>query len=111
MSGELLRLFGTAVAETAAAGTAAAGAGALNAASGLLDAEVIRILREFGVYYLLGILFCMPVGPWIMKRFGTGEARRAALQTLAAIGTVIAFLWAVSFLIMGSHNPFIYYNF
>ena len=63
------------------------------------------------MYYLLGILFCMPVGQWIMKRFGTGDARRAALQTLAAMGTVIAFLWAVSFLIMGSHNPFIYYNF
>ena len=111
----MLGAYRAQTAQIQAAAAAAAGAGALSAAagtaSGLLDAEVIRILREFGVYYLLGILFCMPVGQWIMKRFGTGDARRAALQTLAAIGTVIAFLWAVSFLIMGSHNPFIYYNF
>ena len=107
----MLGAYRAQTAQIRAAAAAAAGAGALNAASGLLDAEVIRILREFGVYYLLGILFCMPVGQWIMKRFGTGEARRTALQTLAAIRTVIAFLWAVSFLIMGSHNPFIYYNF
>ena len=107
----MLGAYRAQTAQIRAAAAAAAGAGALNAASGLLDAEVIRILREFGVYYLLGILFCMPVGQWIMKRFGTGDARRAALQILAAMGTVIAFLWAVSFLIMGSHNPFIYYNF
>ena len=107
-----MAMLGRYSAQTAQIRAAAVAAGTMAApAAGILDAEVVRILREFGIYYLFGILFCMPVGQWIMKRFGTGEAQSAVLRTIAAAGTAVAFLWAISFLVMGVHNPFIYYNF
>ena len=41
-----------------------------------------------------------------------GKTRAAAIWN-AAEGVLYAFvfLWAVSFLVLGAHNPFIYFNF
>ena len=34
-----------------------------------------------------------------------------ALNVLEPIGYSIVFIWSVSYLILGAHNPFIYFNF
>jgi len=66
--------------------------------NGLLGVTARRLLREHGVFFLAGLLFSVPVA----RRL----PRAAAFFLQAA-----AFLWAVSFVVLGSHNPFIYFNF
>lgn len=75
----------------------------------LVDMETIRMLREYGSFLLLGILFAAPVAPWISGKL-TGKLAfvgKYILPVLYAVG----FLWAVSYLILGAHNPFVYFKF
>lgn len=77
----------------------------------VLDADVIYCLREYGIYMLLGIVFATPAARMLSafadKNTKTGVVKLVALP----IGYGMVFLWAVSFLILGMHNPFIYFNF
>ena len=75
----------------------------------LIDLETVRMLREYGSFLLFGILFATPAAPWISGKL-TGKlpfVGRYVLPLLYAVG----FLWAVSYLILGAHNPFVYFNF
>ena len=74
------------------------------------DGMMQAYLREYGLYLILGILFSMPVMRILEKKISSTKA--AAVQN--AVEPIIyglVFLWAVSFLILGAHNPFIYFNF
>ncbi len=74
------------------------------------DAAMQSYLREYGIYVFLGILFSTPVMRILERRLGNSKA--AAIQNiLQPVLYGIVFLWAVSFLILGAHNPFIYFNF
>ena len=67
-------------------------------------------LREYGVYILLGILFSAPVMRVLRKKAADWGA--ASVWAIAEpVGYGLVFLWAVSFLVLGAHNPFIYFNF
>ena len=69
-----------------------------------------RYLREYGVYLGLGILFATPVMKVLREKAESSPA--AGIWRIAepiVYGAI--FLWAVSFLILGMHNPFIYFNF
>ncbi len=71
----------------------------------------IRMFREYGIFLLAAILFSMPVAPkfgeWMDKREWGQKTSMIAVPVLY----LVMFLWAVSFLILGAHNPFIYFNF
>ena len=70
-----------------------------------------RNLREYGVFIILGILFCTPVMKYLEKWLEKTQRGRLAGAVAIPAGCLFIFLWAVSFLILGSHNPFIYFNF
>lgn len=75
------------------------------------DAQVLFFLREYGVFLLLGLVCATP----LLRRLGEWAERRPASAAVCAVARPLAyglmFLWAVSFLILGAHNPFIYFNF
>ena len=74
------------------------------------DAAMQSYLREYGIYVFLGILFSTPVMRILEHKIGNSKA--AAIQNiLQPVLYGIVFLWAISFLILGAHNPFIYFNF
>lgn len=74
------------------------------------DGMMQAYLREYGLYLILGILFSMPVMRILEKKISSTKA--AVVQNTAEpIIYGLVFLWAVSFLILGAHNPFIYFNF
>lgn len=74
------------------------------------DGMMHAYLREYGIYLILGILFSTPVMRILEKKIGSTKA--AVVQNAAEpIIYGLLFLWAVSFLILGAHNPFIYFNF
>ena len=73
--------------------------------------QVIRVLREYGIYYLFGILFATPVAKRIELKLSGSKGGVFLLNTILPVLYLLMFLWAVSFLVLGAHNPFIYFNF
>ena len=73
--------------------------------------EVIRLFRDYLVYLVLGILAATPVVPAFTKLSEKNKSLKTALDIVMPFCMIFAFLWAVSFLIIGAHNPFIYFNF
>lgn len=76
----------------------------------IIDGTMIRYMREYGFFLAAGLIFATPV----MKSI-KGRMERSKFSGMAAIlipvGYGAVFLWAVSFIILGVHNPFIYFNF
>ena len=73
---------------------------------------LVYYLREYGAYLVMGILFATPVMPYLAKKIdGTGAGLKNLRGILSPFAYGFVFLWAVSFLILGVHNPFIYFNF
>ena len=56
---------------------------------------------------LLALLFATPAWPWAEKKLPQGTAG----QILRTAVYTLVFVVSVSYLAMGSHNPFIYFNF
>ena len=76
-----------------------------------VDTEIMRMVREYGVFFLLGLFFCVPWGELLQKRLSTNTLAVGVKAILQPVIYGLLFLWAVSFEILGAHNPFIYYNF
>ncbi|MBO4337079.1 MAG: MBOAT family protein [Lachnospiraceae bacterium] len=62
-------------------------------------------MREYGIFLLAAVIFCCPIRGRIMRKAGekTGILYAAVLLFL--------FIWSVSYLLLGMHNPFLYFNF
>lgn len=68
-------------------------------------------LREYGIFILLALLLSMPVVPKIEQALSRFRATAYLKALVVPAATGVLFVWAVSFLLLGQHNPFIYYNF
>ncbi len=77
----------------------------------LLDSSVIYYFREYGFFMLVGVICVTPV----IRKIGDFADRNRRAAYIRDVATPICyglcFLWAVSYLILGAHNPFIYFNF
>ncbi len=76
-----------------------------------IDALVIKYLREYGIYIILGIIFATPIAQFVSNKTDKSENMGIIKACVIPVCYGIAFIWAVSFLILGAHNPFIYFNF
>ena len=71
----------------------------------------LSLLRESWVFLAAGVLFSMPVLPRLRRKLrAKGEERPLRAAGEAAVYLLLLIL-SVSFLAMGSHNPFIYFTF
>lgn len=69
-------------------------------------------LREYGVFFLIGIFFCIPFGKRFNKMIVEGQITHLkALNTAYPIIMTGIFLVCVMYLAKGAYNPFIYFNF
>lgn len=78
---------------------------------GLRSPIVIRNLQEYWFFYVIGILFSTPIVPWLSKLTDKREGLRKVKTVLVPVSYMVIFFWAVSYLLLGAHNPFIYFNF
>lgn len=80
--------------------------------SAIFDSRAMRMCVEYGGYLLLGGILSTPIvklcGAKLKQTFPRYEP---ALFWLCSAGDFFIFLWAVSFVLLGSYNPFIYFNF
>ncbi len=77
----------------------------------LWSAAVTGSFREYGVFLLLGVMFSTPITKVCGQRLCLGRAGTAWKKVLLPLGQIAVFAWAVSFVVLGAHNPFIYFNF
>ena len=89
-------------------------AGKLLGAGGaaLVDSQALLNLREHGWYLLAAAVFSVPVVPAVRRL--VAQKSRSLLrvgQVLLPVAYFGIFIFAVSYLVMGAHNPFIYFNF
>jgi hypothetical protein len=78
----------------------------------LFCVDTIGAFREFWFYLLFALLCSTPVFK-ILKDYliAKGGIVKAAVNIAALSFYVFILMWSVSFIIMDSYNPFIYFNF
>jgi len=74
----------------------------------MIDSTVVYYCREYGIFLIAGLLFSTPVMKCLTKKINEYEIGGSICAVVSPICYGIAFLWSVSFLILGAHNPFIY---
>ena len=74
----------------------------------LMDANFVIYLTNKLPYFLFGIIFAMPVYPLIQKCI---DKNKMVASILSPICMTALFLITISFLVKGTYNPFIYFNF
>lgn len=73
---------------------------------------VIRTFRQYRYFYLAGILCSTPVfRVWKEKTAKQSPTVLALVNAISVPAYLFLLIWSVSYIIMGSHNPFIYFNF
>ena len=69
-------------------------------------------LSENIVILIIGILASLPFSQWIKRCYNTeNETVQKVMKVLGMIALVILFFTSVSYLVKGTYNPFIYFNF
>lgn len=76
----------------------------------LLDSSITRYGREFGIYIFLGVLFATPIMKALREKVNNSKYGNI-IGIIEPVCYGVLFLWATSFIILGAHNPFIYFNF
>ena len=80
----------------------------------LSDDTLIFYFRDYLSVMIAGLLCATPFFAWLRgKCAGPNEqsGRAAAVEALSWIVQLALFLVSVGALLMGAHNPFIYFNF
>lgn len=75
-----------------------------------IDANIIYNIHQYGIFIALGILFSTPIMQLVREKIEKTKFSNVMAFT-EPIGYGIMLIWAVSYLILGAHNPFIYFNF
>lgn len=78
----------------------------------LADARTVILLQEYGIFILGAVIFSMPVVPWIRKSTAKiSPGLSYAVNSIFSLLLCVLFVCAVSFVIAGQNNPFLYGNF
>ncbi|MDO4188835.1 MAG: MBOAT family protein, partial [Lachnospiraceae bacterium] len=76
----------------------------------VIDETIIRYLRDYGFYIIIGIILSTPICKVFSSRMNY-TALDKVLKFVQPVLIGVLFLWSVSFILLGAHNPFIYFNF
>ena len=76
-------------------------------ASGLWEPLCELILKEYGIYFMAAAIFSTP----LPGKLAAGLPRNGLYNVGKALLYMLMLLFSVSSLLMGAHNPFIYFNF
>lgn len=71
------------------------------------------MLREYGIFILLGVVLCLPIAQKCNNMLLEGRMGRMGkcITVLYPVGMMLVFLLCMTYLVRGSYSPFIYFNF
>lgn len=80
--------------------------------NGIYSSYVWMLLKEYWIFWLVGVLLCVPVGGWLKKKLAHRKRlRRISGMVLYPLGMCMVLALCVIYLVKGGYNPFIYFNF
>ena len=77
------------------------------AGNSFLDDQAKLYFMENKYFYLIAIIFSMPVMEWLNNKFQNSRL----ISYSYSIFIFILFITAISYIVKGAYNPFIYFNF
>lgn len=77
----------------------------------LADVRVIFLLKDYAFFIIVAVVLCFPIVPWTRKKLIDRTAAYRAFEILEYTIILVAFIWAISFIVAGKNNPFAYANF
>ena len=76
--------------------------------TGLLDEKAVYYFAEYKMFLLIGMAAALPIAVWLRAQAGR---RGAWIENLRPVWCAAVFLVALSFIVKGGYNPFIYFDF
>ena len=76
-----------------------------------VNAGDIHYLREYGLYLVIALIFSTPIAGTIGDKLQSDDRTMKAVTIITPILYVLAFVWGLSFALLGFHNPFMYQQF
>lgn len=76
--------------------------------TGLLDEKAVYYFAEYKMFLLIGMAAALPIAVWLRAQSGR---RGAWIERLRPVWCAAVFLVALSFIVKGGYNPFIYFDF
>ena len=78
-----------------------------------LDENFIYFFTQYWFFIMIAIMFSTPIVKILSQKISDSKSSLVQIvnSILIPIGYAFVFLWAVSYLILGAQNPFIYFNF
>ena len=73
----------------------------------LIDNKAIFYFNEYKFFYLFALLFAIPIAPWLSSKIKNNKLS----NSFNLIAVILLFLVSVAYIVKGSYNPFIYFNF
>ena len=80
---------------------------------GFINDFTVMIVREYAVFFIIGFILCTPIAKRFNKLCVDGKMKLVSKCAVIVypIVLMILFLISISYLVIGSYNPFIYFNF
>ena len=80
----------------------------------LIASDSIFYLKEYLVLLILGLIFSTNIPKSIWEKLKSNKNKKIRINIIGVVETIVllfVFLWIVSYTVLGSYNPFIYFNF
>lgn len=75
--------------------------------NGFFDTGTVQYIRQYGIYYIAGIICCLPY----IKKLNSRFDKKIVWGGIYTVSTVGIFLFSILFIFSNAYNPFIYFNF
>ena len=83
---------------------------AMFGANGAFDAQTLFCLREYAVFLIAGLVFAVPTAVWV-RHWAEKSRAKTLWEILGAVGLALLYIIVICYLVKGTYNPFIYFNF
>lgn len=77
----------------------------------LADLRTRFLIKDYLGFLVAAVVLCFPVVPWIGRKLENKKAARWTYEITVLFVTAFLFVWAISFVVAGQNNPFVYANF
>lgn len=76
-------------------------------ANGFIDNAFLYQVKNFSVLIIIALIFCTPVTSWVKEKTDNCGAYRV----VSTVALMLGFIACISYMYMGSYNPFLYFMF
>ena len=73
--------------------------------------SMVFYLREYWIFFVVGVIVSCPVLPYLKDKIGGRMKNKVYFSIIISCTVICIFVLSISYIVKGSYNPFIYFNF